>query len=57
MKNRNIEHGRREVKIYEAHYKRSFNVLRFVKTIFGILFFGRTTVAHSYAPIKKKILR
>ncbi len=57
MKNRNIVHGRQEVKMYEAHYKPSFNLARFFKTIAGILLFGRTTVAHSYAPIKKKAFK
>ncbi|HYH14263.1 MAG TPA: hypothetical protein VD794_03530 [Flavisolibacter sp.] len=57
MKNRNIEHGRQEVKIYEAYYKPSFNLGRFVKSVLGVLIFGRSTVAQSYAPMKKKMLK
>jgi hypothetical protein len=57
MKNRNIEHGRQGAKIYEAHYKPSLNITRFFKSILGILIFGRTTVAHSYAPVKKKVFK
>jgi hypothetical protein len=47
MKNQNIRHARQEVKIYENHYKPSFNILRFIKSILGVLIFGRTTVAQS----------
>lgn len=57
MKNRRIIHSRNEVKIYEDHYKPSFNLLRFSKTILGIILFGRTSVAHHYVPIKKRSLR
>lgn len=57
MKNRNIEHGRQEVKIYEAYYKPSFNIGRFVKSVLGVLIFGRSTVAQSYAPIKKRMVK
>lgn len=55
MKNRNIEHGRQEVKIYEAYYKPSFNIGRFLRSVFGALVFGHFTVAQSYAPNKKRI--
>lgn len=47
MKNQNIKHARQEVKIYENHYKPSLNILRTIKSILGVLIFGRTTVAHS----------
>jgi hypothetical protein len=57
MKNRNIEHGRQEVKIYEAYYKPSFNIGRFLRSVFGALVFGHFTVAQSYAPNKKRILK
>jgi hypothetical protein len=57
MKNRSIEHSRQEVKIYEDYYKPSFNIGRFVKSILGVLIFGRSTVAQSYVPLKKKGLR
>jgi hypothetical protein len=57
MKNRNIEHGRQEVKMYESYYKPSLNVIRFAKSIFGVLFFGRSTVVTSYAPTKKKVFK
>jgi hypothetical protein len=57
MKNRHIEHGRQEVKIYEAYYKPSFNVGRFLKSVFGALIFGRFATAQSYSPTKKRILK
>jgi hypothetical protein len=56
MKNRNIRHARQEVKIYEMHYKPSFNILRFTKSILGVLIFGRTTVAHSAIASRMKTL-
>lgn len=57
MKNRSIEHGRQEVKIYEAYYKPSFNIGRFVKSVLGVLIFGQSTVAQSYVPTKKRIVK
>ncbi len=57
MKNKRIAHVRREVKIYEVHYRPSFNLLRFAKSILGILIFGRTTVAHSYVSSSKRSLK
>jgi hypothetical protein len=57
MKNRNIRHARQEVKIYEMHYRPSFNILRFTKSILGVLIFGRTTVAHSAIANRMKTLR
>ncbi len=57
MKNRGIAHSRREVEIYKAYYKPSFNLFRFLKAILGVVIFGRTSVAHSYVPIKKRNLK
>ncbi|HEU4469511.1 MAG TPA: hypothetical protein VFR58_00385 [Flavisolibacter sp.] len=57
MKNRNIVHARQEVVIYREYYKPSFNLLRFMKSILGVLFFGSSTVASSYATTKKRVLR
>jgi hypothetical protein len=54
MKNKRIEHSRREVSIYKDYYKPSFNLLRFFKSIFGVLFFGATSVAHNYAPVERR---
>lgn len=57
MKNRKIVHARQEVKIYEDYYKPSFNLFRFIKSIVGVLIFGRFSVATSYIPAKKRTLR
>ncbi|HEY0752039.1 MAG TPA: hypothetical protein VGD26_12840 [Chitinophagaceae bacterium] len=57
MKNRKIVHARQEVKIYENYYKPSFNLFRFIKSIVGVLIFGRFSVATSYIPAKKRTLR
>ena len=57
MKNRNTKHGRQEVKIYEAYYKPSLNIGRFIKSVLGVLIFGRSTVAQSYVPVKKRIVK
>lgn len=57
MKNRRIVHARQEVKIYEDYYKPSFNLFRFLKSILGVLIFGRFSVAHSYIPAKKRTLK
>jgi hypothetical protein len=57
MKNKSIAHSRREVEIYKAYYKPSFNLLRFIKAILGVLLFGRTSVAEHYVPVKKRILK
>ena len=54
MKNKRIEHSHREVTIYKAYYKPSFNVFRFFKSILGVLLFGSTSVAHSYATADRK---
>lgn len=54
MKNRHITHSRQQVEIYKAYYKPSFNLLRFVKSILGVLISGSGPVAHHYIPIKKR---
>jgi hypothetical protein len=54
MRNKTISHSREAVKIYEHHYKPSFNVLRFTKSILGVLLFGQPSVAQSYVPSKKR---
>lgn len=55
MKNKHISHAREGVKIYEQHYRPSFNLLRFTKSILGVLIFGQPSVAQSYMPIKKRL--
>jgi hypothetical protein len=58
MKNRNLVYARQEVKMYRDHYRPSFNVLRIMKSILGVLIFGHsTTVAHDYLPVRKRIMR
>lgn len=57
MKNRNTVHAREAVKIYEGHYKPSFNLFRFTKSILGVLISGNSPVAHSYIPAKRRTLR
>jgi hypothetical protein len=57
MKNRNIMYSRQQVQIYKSHYKPTFNVWRFLKSIFGVLIFGSPSVAHHYVPVKKKSLK
>lgn len=57
MKNRSISHGRQGVKIYEAYYKPSIHLGRFIKSVFSVLIFGRSTVATSYVPVKKRIMK
>lgn len=54
MKNKRIEHAHREVTIYKDYYKPSFNLFRFLKSVFGVLLFGSTSVAHNYAPIERR---
>ncbi len=56
MKNKNIVHAHQEVEIYKEYYKPSFNMVRFTKSILGVLIFGRSTVARSYIPTKKRII-
>ncbi|MFL5774443.1 MAG: hypothetical protein ACJ75F_14870 [Flavisolibacter sp.] len=57
MKNRYIVHAHQEVEIYREHYRPSFNMWRFTRSILGVLFFGSTTVANSYSATKKRILK
>ncbi len=57
MKNRRIEYTKNEVKIFESYYKPSFNILRFTKSILGVLIFGRTSVAEHYVPVKKRTIK
>jgi hypothetical protein len=45
MKNRNIAHVREHAKIYHHHYKPSLNMLRFIKSILGILISGSSHAA------------
>ena len=54
MKNKTISKVHHEVKIYEAYYKPSFNPLRVMKSILGVLLLGRGTVVPSYAALKKR---
>ena len=54
MKNKHIEHTHREVRIYKDYYKPSFSPARFFKSIFGVLLFGTTSVAHNYAPVMRR---
>jgi hypothetical protein len=57
MKNKNIVHAHQEVEIYKAYYRPSFNMWRFTKSILGVLLFGRSTVARSYVPANKRVLK
>ena len=54
MKNKRIEHASEEVKIYKDYYRPSFNPTRFFKSIFGVLLFGSTTVAHNYVRLERR---
>lgn len=54
MKNKAVSKVHHEVKVYEAYYKPSMNPLHFVKSILGVLLFGRATVAPSLASLKKR---
>ena len=56
MKNRNIEYQKQAAKIYSQSYKPSYNVLRFMKSILGALFYGSSTV-HTFVPAKKRIIK
>ena len=58
MKNKQrLTHYREEVRIYRDHYKPSFNMFRFAKSILGVLMYGSTSVAHSYLPVERKKLK
>jgi hypothetical protein len=54
MKNKHISHSCREVNIYKAYYKPSFNPGRFIKSVLGVLIFGSGPVANHYVPVKKR---
>jgi len=54
MKNKRIEHASQEVKIYKDYYRPSINPTRFLKSIFGVLLFGSTSVAHNYARLDRR---
>ena len=54
MKNRRIKHSRQETKIYESYYRPSFNLWLFLKSILGVVIFGRSTVATGYTPTTTK---
>lgn len=56
MKNRNIVHAHQEVEIYREHYRPSFNMWRFTRSILGVLLFGSSTVARSHVQTNKKML-
>lgn len=57
MKNRNIVHAHQEAEIYREYYRPSMNLWRFTKSILGVLIFGSSTVAQSYVPAKKRVLK
>ena len=57
MKNKRIKHARQETKIYESYYRPSFNLWRFLKSILGVVIFGRSTVASTYTPNGKRAFR
>lgn len=55
MKNKQrLTHYREEVRIYRDHYKPSFNMFRFAKSILGVLMYGSTSVAHCNIPVERK---
>jgi len=58
MKNKQrLAHYRDEVRIYRDHYKPSFNMFRFAKSILGVLMYGSSSVAHSYMPVERKKMK
>jgi hypothetical protein len=54
MKNKHITHSRQQVEIYKEYYKPSFNLMRFMKSVLGVLIYGSGPVAHHYEPAKKR---
>lgn len=54
MKNRKIEHACNEAKIYRDYYRPSFNPIRFLRSILGVLITGNGIAAHNYVPGKKR---
>jgi len=58
MKNKQrLTHYHEEVRIYRDHYKPSFNMFRFAKSILGVLMYGSSSVANSYMPVEKKKMK
>jgi hypothetical protein len=47
MKNKNIVHSHEEAKIYRNHYKPSFNLLRFFKSVLSVFISGSSSAASS----------
>ena len=45
MKNRNIVHSHEQAKIYRDHYKPSFNLLRFFKSVLSVFISGSSSAA------------
>ncbi|GAA4338855.1 hypothetical protein [Flaviaesturariibacter amylovorans] len=54
MKNKAIADVRTEIKSYEAYYKPSLNPIPSLKSILGVLLFGRTTVPPTSATLRKR---
>jgi len=54
MRNKAIAEVRSEVKVYEAYYKPSINLIPSLMSIFGVLLYGRTTVAPTPARRRRK---
>lgn len=58
MKNKQrLTHYCDEVRIYRDHYKPSFNLFRFAKSILGVLVYGSASVAQGYQPMERKKLK
>lgn len=55
MKNRDIEYAKQAAKIYSSSYKPSYNVVRFMKSILGVVISGSSTV--SYVPVKRRMVK
>lgn len=54
MKNKAIADVRTEIKSYEAFYKPSLNPIPSLKSILGVLLFGRTTIPPTSATLRKR---
>ncbi len=48
MKNKNIAYSHEQARIYQHHYKQSFNLIRLFKSVLSVFFSG-TSVANSAA--------
>jgi hypothetical protein len=57
MKNKNIDLVNEEAKIYRDHYRPSLNLFRSMRSILGVFLFGSSTVASSYVPARKRMLK